>query len=1295
MPEKREKKKRTLATLLLLPLLAAVLFQGILPFTVLLASGTKQTMERNAIDIDSNMVQNRETMLENAMVTRWSSVRHEQDYLNSVLRQLLDENGQDVRALNASAALQREYVSTVFPELLDYLSRDSTCGLFLVMAGNLPTDSAGSHVGFFLRDSDPDTKTLSNSDLILERGSKELARQHSIVLDSAWTPNFSFQPAGTRACDDFFYIPYQLATENPTVEAASLAYWSSPFILEDSPLDNHKMITYSLPLTYQGEVYGVLGIEISVPYLVNSYFVLQDLSLDLNAGYCLAIRREDGTYQEIASKGALSDAAGRDGVFRLKETKYRSLYQVEDAAVGTQAVYAVYSPLKLYSSNVPFANKDWVLCGFVPQSAIFGLGDQLYQKVLSAILGCSLLCVAVLFLAVRNVAKPVYRLMDNIRGGPEGLKNFTPSSIAEVDELHHVIETLTSSEISTENQLREEKERYRIAMESSSDIFFTYREDKQTVEIVNSPGFDGLWNMDAFRSQLLPGFSGAGQEAIFDMTLSSSAAFSAELSLRLPGHKSERWYSLSSKTIESPQGGHRLIVGYLRDIQEEKLAEQERERKQTEDPVTGLIRLQQGLELLEKNRKEQPRGVLMLIDLSGFTQITRNCGLTFGDILLHEFSKRLAARCRALWMGAILIRAGSDEFLIWVPEAISAQCEEMLNALRQDYQALIHRGTLSLDFRVGLTGASASRADGVHTLLMRAQAALAAAKGQDMFLLSWEQLNGKPPMPTDFGPVISQGFANQLGLAPMAMNLYDRCDNLEIATDLLALLLAERFHITNLVITDFQEDFLCGTVFYAWKPLPQLQGRTVFRATEQQYTRLNELAQNGAIVSLEQLPLACGLLDSGATGIAIPLSDREHYSGSVILAGIPDAIVLQEESRNILLELGTVIQNRMNRQRHDESARAKSEFLARMSHEIRTPMNGIIGMTEIALRDGQTEQSRKECLEKVRKSSHYLLGLLNDILDMSKIESGKMNLAREPFDLGQLLDDLHPVLDAKFGEKKQRFVCRIDLKNHWFYGDGLRITQVLINLLGNAIKYSPENTTVTLTVQEQTGEGGDSWVYFGVKDQGIGISEENRLRIFQSFEQVDNSVSRQQGTGLGLAISNRLVHMMGGTIELESQVGKGSVFSFTLRLSLAGSQAPRQEAAAPIMDFHGRQILVAEDNALNMEIVRYFLEELGCVVTAATDGKQALDCFRDSEEGHFDLILMDVMMPVMDGLEAANAIRSLSRADSKTIPIVALSANAFDEDIKRSLASGMNAHLSKPIEPEKLTETLAKMLSKK
>lgn len=1295
MQEQKKPKKRTLASLLLLPLLFVVLFQGVFPFAILLASGTKQTMERNAIDIDSNMVQNRETTLENDMVNRWSNVRNERDYLDSVLEQLLAEKGTDIHTFLDSSSLQREYVSTVFPELLDYLSRDNTCGLYLIMANTTSPEQDGSYTGFFLRDSDPDTKTLSNSDLLMERGSKELCRRNDITLDSAWAPSFNFKAEGQREADSFFYVPYLLAKQNPDVDSSKLAYWATPFILEDARNDNHRMIAYSIPLVKDGVVYGVLGSEVSVSYLVNTYFVLQDLSLDLNAGYILAIAREDGTYQQIAAKGSLSEAAvDRDGTFRLEETKYRSLYQVQDAKVGKQDVYAVISHLKLYPRNVPFANKDWVLCGFVPQSAIFGLGNQLYQKLLGVIAGCALLSIVIMFVAVRKVTKPVYRLMDNIRGGAAGLKDFQPADIAEVDELHQVIETLTDSEISTENQLREEKERYRIAMESSSDIFFTYREDEQTVEIVNSPGLDGLWSMDTFRSQLLPSVSKAGQQTIRAMAKSRNDTFSAELLVCLPSSKEGHWYSINSKTILAPKGGHRLIVGYLRDIQAQKMQEQEQERKQNQDPVTGLIRLNQGLSLIEKARKTHPYGVLMLLDLSHFTTITQRCGLTFGDVLLYQFSKLLRMRCQALWEKVILVRAGSDEFLVWVPGGVPERCKWLLNILRQDFGALIHHSALTLDFRAGL--AQAQRSSSVQVLLVQVQTALAEAKRKDLFLAEWETLDNQQPVTIPFGPIISQGFAGQLGLAPLAMNLYDRCDNMDVATDLLALQLAERFQITNLAITDFQEDFLCSTVPYTWKPISQLRGRSVFRSTEQQYAKLDALAQSGTIVPMEELPMVRNLfLGSGISGIALPLSDQARYSGSVVLFGISMDILEQEGVRNVLMELGTVIQNRMNRQRHDKSAQAKSEFLARMSHEIRTPMNGIIGMTEIALRDDQTEQSRKECLEKVRKSSHYLLGLLNDILDMSKIESGKMTLAKEPFDLRALLEDLHPVLDSKFAEKQQRFACQFSLTNSWFFGDSLRISQVLINLLGNAIKYSPASTTVTLTVREQPGESGDSWIYFSVQDQGIGISEENRLRIFQSFEQVDSSVARRQGTGLGLAISNRLVHLMGGTIDLESQVGKGSIFSFTLRLARAGQQAARREKAVPKADFHGRQILVAEDNALNMEIVRFFLEDLGCIVTPASDGRQALDCFRDSPEGFFDLVLMDVMMPVMDGLEAANAIRSLDRADSKTVPIVALSANAFDEDIKRSLASGMNAHLSKPIEPDKLTETLAEMLADK
>ena len=1284
-----QKKKRSLTVLLLLPLLLVVLCQGVLLYSTLLASGTKQTMAQNAIAIDNNLVESRQATLEKAMVSRWSLVSRESDVLDAALESLLTAQGKYIQDFLRDSTLQRLFIESAFPELMDYLSRDNTCGIYLILANGTSSSQAGEYAGFFLRDTAPGTRDLTNSDILLERGNKQLASHAGIALETTWSPKFRLAAAGERAADDFFYTPYLTAKQKGQDAGVDLGYWSAPFVLEDRSTDRRQMIAYSVPLIYGGQVYGVLGTEITLSYLADNYFILQELSQDSNAGYALATDLGDGTYRSLAASGPLGEAACGGDSFTLTQTDYPALRQVRD----TKGVYAITAPLTLHSDSTPYPDQAWVLCGFLPESGIFGLGNQLYRSVLVSIIICACIGIAVMAVVVHCVSRPIYRLMDSVRGGAKGLKSFRPSSVAEVNELHQVIETLTDSEIKTENQLKDEKERYRIAMESSNDLFFTYREDEQTVEIVNSQGMDGVWQLDAFRARLLPGISPEGQRAVTEMVHGQSESYQAQLFLQMPGQSQGRWYTLNGKTIHGSQDGYRRIVGYLRDIHEQKIQELERARRARQDPVTGLTRLRQGLEAIDDARKAQRAGVLMLIDLSRFSQLTQRYGLTFGDVLLSDFSKLLTMRGQALWANAIYIRAGSDEFLVWAPGGVSERCKWLLEILRQDYGQLVRQSALILDFHAGLVRDESDAP--AAALLERARGALEEAKRQDIFLAEWSQETPAPVM-EPFGPVISQGYASQLGLAPLAMNLYDRCSSLEIATDLLARMLAERFGMEDMAITDFQEDFLSGTLAYVWKPIPSLKGRNVFHATEQQYAKLNALAQKGALVPLEELPLAKGvLMGSGVTGVAIPMSDRERYSGSVLLSGIPESVLKQEEACNLLLELGTVIQNRMNRQRHDESAQAKSEFLARMSHEIRTPMNGIIGMTEIALRSDQSEESRRACMEKVQKSSHYLLGLLNDILDMSKIESGKMTLAREPFNLRTLLQDLHPVLDARFEEKQQRFLTQVELTSDWFYGDSLRISQVLINLLGNAVKYSPARTQIQLTVRELAHADGTARVYFAVKDEGIGISEENRLRIFQSFEQVDNSSTRQQGTGLGLAISNRLVRMMGGNIELESQLGKGSTFYFTLRLPLAEDQQPQQEQELPQVDLSGRQILVAEDNALNMEIVRFFLEDMGCVVTPASDGRQALELFRESRPGFYDLILMDVMMPVMDGLEAANTIRSLPRPDSRTVPIVALSANAFDEDIKRSLASGMNAHLSKPIEPGKLAETLSKMLAEK
>ena len=412
--------------------------------------------------------------------------------------------------------------------------------------------------------------------------------------------------------------------------------------------------------------------------------------------------------------------------------------------------------------------------------------------------------------------------------------------------------------------------------------------------------------------------------------------------------------------------------------------------------------------------------------------------------------------------------------------------------------------------------------------------------------------------------------------------------------------------------------------------------------------------------------------------------------GNICILDIPRTLLEDPETEQDLAELGRVIQGQLNQRQHDIASKAKSEFLSRMSHEIRTPMNGIIGMTAIALQSGQSPERVMDCLQKIQSSSDYLLGLINDILDMSKIESGKMKLDPCDFDMREMLETVRELIAPQAAAKKITFTQDISLTQNWFLADKMRISQVLVNLLGNAVKFTPEQGRVTLSVREDSAGGGEPLVRFAVSDTGIGIAKEEQERVFRAFEQATANPSKQQGTGLGLSISSRLVQMMGSGIQLESTPGKGSTFSFAVRLP-AGSPV-EAGGKGEALSFDGYRILVVEDNELNAEIAQCLLEERNFDVDCVGDGAQAVERIRTAPPGTYDVILMDIMMPVMDGLDAARAIRRMEREDCRTIPIIAMSANAFDEDLKKSVECGMNGHLSKPVEVDKLYQVLDQVL---
>lgn len=334
-----------------------------------------------------------------------------------------------------------------------------------------------------------------------------------------------------------------------------------------------------------------------------------------------------------------------------------------------------------------------------------------------------------------------------------------------------------------------------------------------------------------------------------------------------------------------------------------------------------------------------------------------------------------------------------------------------------------------------------------------------------------------------------------------------------------------------------------------------------------------------------------------------------------------------------------------------------------------------------------------DCLQKIQSSSDYLLGLINDILDMSKIESGKMKLEPVNFNIYDMLDTIRELILSQTAAKHIEFVQNIQLNHQWFLADRMRISQVLINLLGNAVKFTPEGGKITLTVQEKI-SAEKVLVYFAVSDTGIGIAKEDQDRVFRSFEQAGGTnPSKQAGTGLGLSISNRLVQMMGSCIQLDSAPGQGSTFSFSIPLMPGENQ--KEETKKEKLSFQGYRILVVEDNELNAEIAQCLLEEREFEVDCVYNGAQAVERIRSTQPGAYDVILMDIMMPVMNGLEATSTIRSMEREDCHTIPIIAMSANAFDDDLKKSVECGMNGHLSKPVEVDKLFQTLDAVIRSK
>lgn len=1306
-----KKRKKSIFEYILVPLLIVMIVQGIFSFITFQYSGTTKLVHENAVKILKQTAVNRKNLFENFLISNCADVSKERQELEDKLSAFLDEKGCTVKEFAENEKLQEEFLNQAASVVIAGLRGSKGTGAFLVLANG--DDDAVQREGVYFRDLDSEQNPSDNTDLNLLRGRAEVGKLLNIPLDTLWTSSFEFTGL-TPEQTAFYYNPVGLARENMNSSYKNLGYWSGAFCMDvDIHQDSHRQLTYSIPLIYQGVVYGVYGIELEVEYLAGRLPV-KEIDDSGQGSYLLAHCREDGTAEIIMESGKLLAVSEMDNL-KLLSTDYEGLYRID----GTK-LYCMTGELNLYNRNSPFLADHPTLITVTTYEKLFGMGDSLAQRFILTVLVSLVFGFVCIYLISEHTTNPIRKMADFIKNNGESeLRQFANTQVKELDELYDVICSLSEQQLKTQEELKEEKERYIIALESTTDIIFEYSlEGDILTEYTFNKTEKMRYGTGCVEERRIENVRLCLDEQrvlnrrdvnSLDNFLKGGAEYSS-VCIGIGEREEEeeyRYYEFRGKTIYDAKGAPIKIIGSIRNVTEEMSRRKEEEFRKNYDRATGLLNLDYGRRQILGKEYIGRESQAILIDIRHFKSFNEKLGMTFGDMIIEELGDILK---RHLETSDLAIRCGGDQFLMILMEATKEDALNCVEDIQRELKELRNRTGIDVPLGIGIAAYPIGRLE-FEQMLKRVLICVKWTKRrEDETPVIFEELSQQdkalPIRKKDqLREIMSMDYEKNVSLSKILYNAFDRAVETETIMPFLLGKICKKYHFTGAVVSMVDYDFYTNCLTYGWNSSgSRIEEKQVFKCSRDEFYEMIEMAEKD---DFRKIGTDSGImmrqfffLPSDKEGICFPMLEDGCYVGEIIFISEPGNAGLEDDRLDKLEETVNVIRTNLSRKKLDLASRAKSEFLSRMSHEIRTPMNAILGMCNIAMQQEGISPKVQDCLGKIDTSSQYLLSLLNDILDMSRIESGKLTLELKAFHLGEMLDVIENLIRPQAEEKGLHFHVTRLLQDNILVGDSLRLNQILINLLGNAIKFTPQGGDIDCVVEQTVSKKDIICIDFMVKDNGIGISEEHQQKIFYPFEQAEESTAREfGGTGLGLSICKNLVQMMGGELRLNSSPGNGSEFTFSLQFAAAdyevktSMEAPRDKVED--FDFSGKRILLVEDIALNIEIAKAILEVSHFVVEVAENGKEAIEMFETSEPGYYDVILMDVRMPVMDGLEATRRIRRMDKEDALSIPIIAMTANAFDEDMKKSIDSGMNGHLTKPIDVNKVYDMLNRIVNER